>query len=1574
MKHFSFLPTLPSLRSANRRSSNPGQTTTPNRSSLLPGLPRRSTPRNDERGGLPRRSTPRNDIQKTTALTLITTLILSLFLPLVGFITPQAAQASNDWWNEDYRYRQIIEVDAATPQDSVYITLTLDTSDTTKFKNDCSDLRFVTQSGQQIPYHIVSGCTTNNTQVQVLYSSLPASVSDLYLYYGNPQATTTNIPDPFNNPATGVTTAFGTEQQSPAPVAHWKFDEGYGTTVNSSTPTNYPGTLTNGPAWQTEDMCPSGKCLSFDGVDDWVNIGPINIQTTQTITMSAWINVKEHKSWNSVIRSNWGGDGGWSLIVNAYGRLTAGVWSDGIGYAALSSDYSVKTNTWHYVAGVYDGQSLSAYLDGKLVDNISLINKNIIYTNNVAISHPSSYFDGLIDDPKIYSYSRTQQQIQQDYVKGIQSLNQQQANLSNGLVGHWKMDEASWNGAAEEVKDASGNTNHGTATNATITSPAKFGNGGSFNGSTTSVSVTGSASLSPDKVTLAAWVKPAAATQSGYARLVEKNWQNSYYLGFDTTGTKFKGIFANNSAPYGTLDSATTITAGVWYHVVVTHDGVTDKLYINGALEATQANTTTLNTSIADVFFGKQYNASPRYNGVMDEVRIYNRSLASTEVTQLYNHAPKPVAYYDFEEGSGNTAHDKSGNNNHGALVNNPIRSSGKLGQAVAYNSSNYTQASSTPSLSVSGSISVSAWVYRSEDPAGQRRIISKEGNVAPYGDGYSLYIHGGSLSAKVGDGANCFHNTGSAIPLNTWTHVAMVANGSTLTSYKNGVQVGQRSCGSLTTNAYDLHLASNPFGSERLIGSIDEVKIYNYPRTPAQILQDMQSSMPNELNPVGHWKFDEGQGTTIQNSGVAGSSLDGTSANPQWTAGKIAGALDFNNTNSHSVVLPADSQLPIHNNRTEGYSVSFWVKGQPNQTNRQIYAEGNQGSVTPLFLIGTRDSPPLTDKIRIFVRSDSDGDSLNKESSQPVLDNTWHHVAWTDSNGQGRLYIDGKRDSTDFSYTPMTTTINTATIGALRRNGETGNPFIGQIDDLKIYNSALTPQQIAIDYNQSSAMIAGATSTEPTTSGSGAATTQPSQSTDSKYCVPGSTDYCAKPVGEWSFEDGGGSTVKDTSGNSNNGAWNGSLGNQWASGKNGTAGSLDGLTNYIEVADNDSLDFGTGDMSISTWVKSTQPDSGTILLIDKKGGGGNGPGYNINLTSDGRPYLRIANGATQFNSGGAAVASIKDGKWHHLTGVLSRAGGTATLIMYLDGQRVASTSNGGAASWDINSAGPLVFGRINTANSAHFQGQMDQIRIYNYARTPSQVAWDYNNGKPLAHYKMDECQGAAIHDSSGNNLHGILNLGLSGITTPGTCNSTNTAWSLGKMGKRNASMSFDGVDDYVIVNSGDSMKNAQANNISLAAWIKIPSYSSTNAWIVQLSEGILSSPGTSHIGLYVRNTGTLGFRTRATSFGATSTTLSSSILPLNQWHHVVGVTDNLGIMRLYINGLPAKSTEETAVMLSNLDTLSVGAELSSSNSQTSAPEEYFPGQIDDVQIFNYALTQKQIDVLYNGGAIRWGQ
>ena len=77
------------------------------------------------------------------------------------------------------------------------------------------------------------------------------------------------------------------------------------------------------------------------------------------------------------------------------------------------------------------------------------------------------------------------------------------------------------------------------------------------------------------------------------------------------------------------------------------------------------------------------------------------------------------------------------------------------------------------------------------------------------------------------------------------------------------------------------------------------------------------------------------------------------------------------------------------------------------------------------------------------------------------VFDDTWHHIVWSDNNGQVVLYVDGVVDGTNFSYTRGPMDVNTTTIGGILR----ANPshyWRGEIDDVRLYNYALSEEDVA--------------------------------------------------------------------------------------------------------------------------------------------------------------------------------------------------------------------------------------------------------------------------------------------------------------------------------------------------------------------------------------------------------------------------------------------------------------------------------------------------------------------------------
>ena len=185
---------------------------------------------------------------------------------------------------------------------------------------------------------------------------------------------------------------------------------------------------------------------------------------------------------------------------------------------------------------------------------------------------------------------------------------------------------------------------------------------------------------------------------------------------------------------------------------------------------------------------------------------------------------------------------------------------------------------------------------------------------------------------------------------------------------------------------------------------------------------------------------------------------------NPIVEPGQRGNAFTFDGTtayllNSHT---PDNSitGLPIY--RAGTYSISMWVKGAA-QTARYLFSEGNTADNDTLLILQTGQAAANNAKFDVIIRNDTGGALVNHVvSTNIVFDNTWHHVAWVDDRGNARLYVDGNLDPANFSYTPAGVfTFNTTVIGTLVRAAVQNAYFLGQIDDVAIWDRALTQAEV---------------------------------------------------------------------------------------------------------------------------------------------------------------------------------------------------------------------------------------------------------------------------------------------------------------------------------------------------------------------------------------------------------------------------------------------------------------------------------------------------------------------------------
>lgn len=228
-------------------------------------------------------------------------------------------------------------------------------------------------------------------------------------------------------------------------------------------------------------------------------------------------------------------------------------------------------------------------------------------------------------------------------------------DLTDGMVAYYN-----FNGGS--LLDGSGHNNNIFLNNGATMTIDRFGNANNayqFDGSTNYMQVHNSVSLNTDNITLMAIVKVNAFNPSPSChsnQIFGKGWPDNidglYNLRFtdastcttpiDSAHEIFIGAFGDN-IPQGSDASVTSDTAlvskGQWYNLIFTYDGIQSKLYLNGLLKSSAQQSVPFTDNSHDLFIGKHEDPTfPFYfNGVIDEIRIYNRALPIGAIKQLNN-------------------------------------------------------------------------------------------------------------------------------------------------------------------------------------------------------------------------------------------------------------------------------------------------------------------------------------------------------------------------------------------------------------------------------------------------------------------------------------------------------------------------------------------------------------------------------------------------------------------------------------------------------------------------------------------------------------------------------------------------------------------------------------------------------------------------------------------------------------------------------------------------------------------------------------------------------------------------
>jgi hypothetical protein len=193
-----------------------------------------------------------------------------------------------------------------------------------------------------------------------------------------------------------------------------------------------------------------------------------------------------------------------------------------------------------------------------------------------------------------------------------------------------------------------------------------------------------SLSIGAGDYTICAWIKPESLGGGTYGQAIvfkAKDNSDKEFI-FHQNGGKLSIEVEKNSNNRKAETTTLPVTTNIWQHVAVTFESssLTPTFYHNGQIQLSISNINALPDQLDDPLcigrWGGTYN-NYYFEGVIDEVAIYNRTLSDQEVQYLMDSYPDDtdpslVGYWSFDEGEGQVAHDLSNSNNHGQLGSTP--------------------------------------------------------------------------------------------------------------------------------------------------------------------------------------------------------------------------------------------------------------------------------------------------------------------------------------------------------------------------------------------------------------------------------------------------------------------------------------------------------------------------------------------------------------------------------------------------------------------------------------------------------------------------------------------------------------------------------------------------------------------------------------------------------------------------------------------------------------------------------------------------------------------------------------
>ena len=914
-------------------------------------------------------------------------------------------------------------------------------------------------------------------------------------------------------------------------------------------------------------------------------------------------------------------------------------------------------------------------------------------------------------------------------------------------------------------------------------------------------------------------------------------------------------------------------------------------------------------TSSEPVYLVFQDNAGVAGDVYFDAVKLEVMSDSSTAVVSCANDINCGVLFYLPMEGN---AYDESGNGNiaivSGASLTNDRDGNSENAYAFDGNDDRIVVQNSE-SLNLENSFTLSVW-FRLENIGREVRHIIRKGDQAATGSVvFDLYIIDyDEIGLSILN--NAYMTTSANLQPDVWYHVVAVFNGDTdvMMMYLDGVQVYSDSItGDLIDEAYPIVIGNGPVADVGFEGDMDDVILYGRALSSSEITQLLNGN-PNKAvktdniidGLIAYYPF---HGDVKD---FSGNGNDGTLYNATLTEdrnGNSGNAFHFDG-NSQYISVPMD----IGATAMPKLTMTAWARFSGDDSYRRTVISNDSGSYDRTIGLEYTSSRGWY----------AFGGTTSQVGFQPVVKDDWIFLAavYDQENETVVFYADDQKFEA------------TGVIGSshdyfrIGSNPSYGEYFIGDIDEVRLYNRALSDSEIRairLYKENPQTLCTGILSC-------GIAAHFPLNSATE---IIEETTLSANISGTLTFE-------------------NGPVGN---------AAVFDGAST-VEVDDAEALNPAYDSFTLSAWFKTTEAD---WLRFISKGHYSYSTGYllGMNYFTSGS----VSGGVNTFLLS-TEETGYNDGKWHHAAMVIDKATNTASL--FVDGERKAISQDSETGCGVLSSDGmnfDISGCTSNTATASgepltlngyaggqeRFAGGLDDVRIYNRPLALVEITKLFNDGLQcsgltcglLAYYPFN----SGADDESGNMINGELY---------GAYTETNESG--------NGAVIFNGVSDYMEAPDSDKFDFGD-KDFSISLWVKFNSVPASTAPLIGQTDG----GGTLSKWVLVYNYTTSSFYTP----GKLTLHINGSYLKditadwtpeTGAWHFLTIIRKN-DVITMTADGNEIHSETFTETMPDPSSPLYAGGYFEGSGSQIAYG---FNGAMDEIRIYGRALEPIETEKLLN--------